>query len=111
MHSPMAAHTAHMVVLLAEDVDRNALNNLQSGINSIVVLLAEDVDRNKAVGRVDEGEMVVLLAEDVDRNYGTGRSSPTVTAVVLLAEDVDRNLSGRGKNAKEIGRPPRGGCG
>ena len=34
----------------------------------LVVLLAEDVDRNSALAVLEELKIVVLLAEDVDRN-------------------------------------------
>ena len=81
-----------MVVLLAEDVDRNkeAMNRLKSQLKSsssrrtwieiwprqgkrwcgTVVLLAEDVDRNRRELKNRNAAKVVLLAEDVDRNRG-----------------------------------------
>ena len=75
-----------------------------------VVLLAEDVDRNDILNVACRKREVVLLAEDVDRNLTCASSAPT-DSVVLLAEDVDRNVNMGFSNAREPGRPPRGGRG
>ena len=81
-----------MVVLLAEDVDRN-YSLLYTGLNFGVVLLAEDVDRNgKYQHYFRKCKNVVLLAEDVDRNwqrsylakYPAGSSSSRRTWIEML---------------------------
>ena len=56
------------VVLLAEDVDRNAEALPLGNAGAEVVLLAEDVDRNGLPADIQSRGLVVLLAEDVDRN-------------------------------------------
>ena len=76
----------------------------------IVVLLAEDVDRNLEDQRVYKAKLVVLLAEDVDRNCTTW-SRVEYKLVVLLAEDVDRNYVTGLTSEQWLGRPPRGGRG
>ena len=81
-----------------------------NSLNSLVVLLAEDVDRNDILNVACRKREVVLLAEDVDRNLTCASSAPT-DSVVLLAEDVDRNVNMGFSNAREPGRPPRGGRG
>ena len=105
----------HGVVLLAEDVDRNAFelvivailfassSSRRTWIEMLpvfygqdrvsVVLLAEDVDRNTLGAAGAERLRVVLLAEDVDRNTNSWSKALALVQVVLLAEDVDRNIS------------------
>ena len=78
----------------------------------MVVLLAEDVDRNRTIREnVSECQLVVLLAEDVDRNPAEYGYAPRPIAVVLLAEDVDRNAVWDDLLLRMGCRPPRGGRG
>ena len=122
-----------LVVLLAEDVDRNMLRCAELGLShessSSRRTWIEIRTRSRRRCRI----RVVLLAEDVDRNIQgifTGnweqassssrrtwieilpaRASSSRARVVLLAEDVDRNNIRNGRRLNAAGRPPRGGRG
>ena len=88
-----AAASATCVALLAEGVDRNAVqsNNVCRAVH--VALLAEGVDRNsRSATAVGESGRVALLAEGVDRNGLKVITLILTVSVALLAEGVDRNL-------------------
>ena len=85
-----------IVVLLAEDVDRNfrfnarSLYNYESSSSRRTWIEMIFADRS-----MNPNEFVVLLAEDVDRNEQAMAEKQVCHMVVLLAEDVDRNSSVR----------------
>ena len=106
----MMGWPSSMVVLLAEDVDRN-----QSGEFTIFAQAESSSSRRTWIEMINaiknmRASMVVLLAEDVDRNESL-KAQLTKAQVVLLAEDVDRNALDAGREQIRNRRPPRGGRG
>ena len=79
--------------------------------DEVVVLLAEDVDRNVLSG---QNQVLIVGSSSSRRTWIEIKrlsKSNTNTTVVLLAEDVDRNLYGILFYPDRLRRPPRGGRG